>query len=88
MLAEKHGLTDLLIYGSMARGDADEYSDMDLLVSAPPDVDCLPLIFMMSDAERLLNRPVDLHTYEELMAEQRARILRETISLNGAPVSH
>ena len=89
-VAEKHGLTDLRVYGSMARGDADEYSDVDLLVNAPPEVDCLPLIYMGSDAEQLLKRPVDLNTYGELMAEQRAqraRILREAIPLKAPPSS-
>ena len=87
-VAEKHGLTDLRVYGSMARGDADEYSDVDLLVNVPPEVDCLPLVYMGSDAEGLLKRPVDLNTEGELMAEQRARILREAIPLNGVPINH
>lgn len=85
-VAEKYGLTDLRVYGSMARGDADEYSDVDLLVNVPPEVDCLPLVYMGSDAEGLLKRPVDLNTEGELMAEQRARILREAIPLNGGAI--
>ena len=80
-LAACHGLTNLRVYGSMARGDADEYSNVDLLACDPPEAGCLQLIHMMSDVEQLLQRPVDLYTDGDLLAEQRERILQEAIPL-------
>ena len=35
-IAERHGLRDMRVFGSMVRGDADDASDVDLLVSLPP----------------------------------------------------
>jgi UTP:GlnB (protein PII) uridylyltransferase len=36
VLAERHGLCDVRIFGSMARGEANDTSDVDLLVILPP----------------------------------------------------
>ena len=36
-LAKRHGVQDMRVFGSMARGDADDESDVDLLVSLAPD---------------------------------------------------
>ena len=80
-LAPRHGLTNLRVYGSMARGDADEHSDVDLLVCAPPGVTCLTLGGMSIDAEELLQRRVDVLTDGELLSPLRARILQEAVAL-------
>ena len=89
-LAGKHGLTDLRVYGSMARGDADDYSNVDLLVYVPPEAGMegfLRTIFMISDAQQLLQREVEVCADGELESEQRARILRDAIPLE-APADH
>ena len=65
----------------MARGDADEHSDVDLLVCAPPGVTCLTLGGMSIDAEELLQRRVDVLTDGELLSALRARILQEAVAL-------
>ena len=36
-LAERHGISNVRVFGAMARGDADDASDVDLLVSLPPE---------------------------------------------------
>ena len=36
-IAERHRLCDVRVFGSMARNDADEDSDVDLLVTMRPD---------------------------------------------------
>lgn len=35
-LAKRHGFHDVRVFGSMAQGDVDEHSDVDLLVTLPP----------------------------------------------------
>ena len=74
-------VTNLRVYGSMARGDADEHSDVDLLVNASPQVNYLTLDAMSMDAEELLQRRVDVLTDGELLSPLRARILQEAVAL-------
>ena len=84
-LAACHGLTNLRVYGSMARGDADEYSDVNLLVCAPPELDfpefVSSFVNLKVDVECLLQRRVDLSTDNDLLPAQRKRILEEAIAL-------
>ena len=84
-LAACHGLTNLRVYGSMARGDADESSDVNLLVCAPPELDFPEFVSsfanMKVDVECLLQRRVDLSTDNDLLPAQRKRILEEAIAL-------
>lgn len=57
--AEKYGLTHVTLFGSYARGDADEQSDVDLVVETSR-----PLGFargaLYSELEQELGRPVDI----------------------------
>ena len=59
-LAADHGLSDVRVLGSAARGSDDERSDIDLLVAADPSVDFLRLAAFRSRAEALLGFPVDV----------------------------
>nr|WP_281357294.1 nucleotidyltransferase domain-containing protein [Rathayibacter agropyri] len=59
-LAQDHGLTDVRVFGSSARGTDDERSDVDLLVAADPAVDFLRLAAFRARAEEFLGFPVDV----------------------------
>jgi len=59
-LAASHGLRDVRVFGSTARGTDDEHSDVDLLVAADTDVDFLRVAAFRSDAQQLLGFPVDV----------------------------
>lgn len=59
-MAARYGLKHLRVFGSMARGDATEESDVDLLVTPSPDTSLLDLGGMVMDAEELLHRRVDV----------------------------
>ncbi|WP_157602487.1 XRE family transcriptional regulator [Rathayibacter sp. Leaf296] len=59
-LAVEHGLSDVRVFGSAARGSDDERSDIDLLVAADPSVDFLRLAAFRGRAEELLGFPVDV----------------------------
>lgn len=76
-LAERQGLRDVRVFGSMARGDADETSDVDLLVSLPPGRSGLALGGLLMDVQDLLQRRVDVVTERFLHPAFRDRILEE-----------
>ena len=76
-LAERHGLRDVRVFGSMARGDATDSSDIDLLVTLPPDRTGLALGGLLADVQNLLQRRVDVVTERGLHPALRGRILKE-----------
>ena len=61
-LARRRGIGNLRVFGSMARGDADADSDVDLLVTLPPGASALALGGLLMDAQELLGQRVDVVT--------------------------
>ena len=76
-IAKRHGIRDVRVFGSMARGDADETGDVDLLVSLPPQRTGLSLGALLIDVQDLLQRRVDVVTEKSLHPALRERILQE-----------
>lgn len=76
-LVARHGLRNGRGFGSMARGDVDETSDVDLLVDLPPGVPGLALGALLMDAQEMLGRHVDIATEAALHPMLRERILSE-----------
>ncbi|MDE0433819.1 MAG: nucleotidyltransferase family protein [Bryobacterales bacterium] len=80
-LADRHGVRDVRVFGSMARGDADDASDVDLLVSLSPERTGLALGALLIDVQGLLNRRVEVVTENSLHPEIRDRVLKEAQTL-------
>lgn len=78
-LAAAHGVTDIRVFGSVARGEADEASDIDLLVRVAPDRSVFDLGGLLLDLQDLLGRKVDVVTERGLRPRLRERVLREAI---------
>lgn len=76
-LADRHGMRDVRVFGSMARGDADDSSDVDLLVSLRPGRSGLDLAALLTDVQELLDRRADVVTELALHPEMRDRVLQE-----------
>ena len=76
-LAEHRGIRNVRVFGSMARGDADETSDVDLLVTLPSGRTGLALGGLLMDVQKLLQRRVEVVTERGLHPALRERILRE-----------
>jgi len=76
-IAARHGIQDVRVFGSMARGDAGETGDVDLLVSLPPQRTGLSLGALLMDVQDLLQRRVDVVTEKGLHPALRERILQE-----------
>ncbi len=76
-IAAKHGACNVRIFGSVARGEAGENSDIDLLVELEPGRSLLDLAKLVVELEDLLNRKVDVVTEQGLYWLLRRRVLKE-----------
>ena len=80
-IAAKYGLSNVRVFGSMARGDADDSSDVDILVTVGPETSGLDLGGLLMDVQDLLNREVDVVVDRSIYRKLRNRILSETVAL-------
>jgi predicted nucleotidyltransferase len=80
-LASRHGARNVRVFGSVARGEADERSDVDLLVDLEPGRSLLDLGGFLMDLRDLLRRNVDVVTERGLKARIRSRVLQEAVPL-------
>ncbi len=76
-LAAKHGARNVRVFGSVLRGEADDESDLDLLVEFEPGRSLLDQAGLALDLEELLGRKVDVVTERSLYWLLRRRILKE-----------
>jgi len=80
-IAAKHGVQGVRVFGSFARGEAREDSDLDLLIEAGPQT---PPWFpggLLVDLEDELGRRVDIAEERALHPLVRERVLHEAVPL-------
>ena len=80
-LAARHGAQNLRVFGSVARGEATESSDLDLLVAWEPGRSLLDHAGLVQDLQQLLGIKVHVGTEKSLHWYVRDRILREATVL-------
>ena len=81
-LAHKHGASDVRVFGSVARGEATEDSDIDFLVNWDYDrISSWGGAELYIELEDLLGRKVDIGTESQLRPRIRARVLVECVAL-------
>ena len=76
-IAAKHGARNVRVFGSVVRGEADEASDIDLLVEFEAGRSLLDQTKLMLDLEELLGGRVDVVTEGSLSRLLRRKILKE-----------
>lgn len=79
LIAGKYGARNVRVFGSVARAEADEHSDIDFLIEMEPGRSLFDLGGMQSELETSLGRPVDVVTEKGLKPRIRPRVLREAI---------
>ncbi|HZG39748.1 MAG TPA: nucleotidyltransferase family protein [Nodosilinea sp.] len=80
-LAEKYGASNVRVFGSVARGEAQSDSNVDFLVDLEPGRSLLNHIALKQDLEDLLRRSVDVTETITLHRLIRDRILMDAIAL-------
>lgn len=76
-IARRHGARNLRVFGSVARGEATDSSDIDILVDWEPDRSLLDHVALVQDLSEFLGVPVQVGTERSLHWYLRDRILRE-----------
>jgi uncharacterized protein len=79
--ATRRGLGDVRVFGSVARDEAGEASDVDLLVAPGPRTTLFDLSGFALDVEEIVGRHVDVATPRGLKARIKDRVLAEAVAL-------
>jgi len=80
-IAARHGAYNVRVFGSVARGEADEASDVDVLVELESGRSLMDLGGLLMDLQKLLGRRVDVVTERGLRTRIRDRVLSEAVPL-------
>jgi predicted nucleotidyltransferase len=80
-IAARHGATNLRLFGSVARGEEQPDSDVDLLIDLSPDRGFSDYLELAEELEALLHRHVDL-----LLSRSLSPHFRPFIEADACPV--
>ncbi|VVB71401.1 Nucleotidyltransferase domain protein [uncultured archaeon] len=80
-IAARHGAHNVRVFGSVARREADEKSDIDLLVEFGPGRSLLDHAGLWIDLQELLGCKVDVVSERGIKPRIRERVLREALPL-------
>ena len=80
-VAAAHGITDLRVFGSVARGEDRPDSDIDLLVDVPAGLGLLGIGRVREELQRILGVPVDLIPADDLKPDVARRVEAEAVPL-------
>ena len=80
-LAARHGAHNVRVFGFVARGEANEQSDIDFLVDWEPGRSLLDHVALVQDLEEAFGVKVHVGTARSLHWYARDRILREAAPL-------
>jgi uncharacterized protein len=80
-IASSYGARNVRVFGSVARGEAKDGSDLDLLVELEPGRTLFDLGGLLYDVQNELGLRVDVATERTLRPELRARVLAEAVPL-------
>ena len=79
-IANKHGASNIRIFGSVVRGEENADSDVDFIVEMESGRSLLDRIALIQDLEDFLGIKVDVVTVKGLRENWRERILSEAVS--------
>jgi predicted nucleotidyltransferase len=82
-IAESHGVSKVCLFGSYARGEATENSDIDLLIESGKITTLFALGGFYSDLEEKFNKPIDITTEDTISDNFYNQIRSEELVIYG-----
>ena len=80
-ITQEYGASNVRIFGSFARGEQTQKSDLDLLIDPPPKMSLFDLVGLQLDLEDALKRKVDV-----ILARSVKPALRDNIFKDARPL--
>jgi uncharacterized protein len=80
-ILKETGVTRAAIFGSVARGEETNTSDVDILVDLPGDMSLFDAVDLEYKLEETIQRKVDLVDYESIKPRLKPHILRDQIPI-------
>jgi hypothetical protein len=80
-IAQRHGATNVRVFGSVARGQDTDDSDIDLMVDLDPGVGLVSLAALQRELTDLLNTHVDVVPADSIRPRVKAHAGSESIPL-------
>ena len=80
-ILKKAGIRKAGLFGSAARGDMHEASDIDILIEPSHTISLFDLAHIKNELEDALRRKVDVVIYHSIKSRIRASILRDEIAI-------
>ena len=76
---KKYGVSKAAIFGSVARGDDMEDSDIDIIVEFVDGKSLLDLVALKLELQKMLGKEIDIITYNSIHPLLKERILGEQV---------
>ena len=83
-IAKENGVTSMSLFGSIARGDENQSSDIDLLIDLEPGRSLIDLVRIERELKEAFNLDFDVLTPNSLHPRIRERVNREKVSIYKA----
>ncbi|MDH4246686.1 MAG: nucleotidyltransferase family protein [Deltaproteobacteria bacterium] len=80
-IAASHGARNVRVFGSVARGEADDQSDIDFLVELEPSRSLFDHAALLLELQEVLGRKVDVVSDRGIKPRIRDRVLKEAVPL-------
>lgn len=80
-LLKKHGVSKAGIFGSYARGEQKNGSDVDFLIKIKDDASLTDIIALQLALKKIIGKNIDIVEYQSIRPELKDRILNEEIAI-------
>ena len=79
--ATRHGVSNLRVFGSVARGDETDDSDIDLLVDLPEGAGLFTIARLQRELEEILGARVEIVPANDLKPDVKTNVERDLVAL-------